>query len=215
MPDTARPCRVATCDDYDPRATGWCVVHHPYSPEMLRGTRTTDGYLWQWGVDVAHGYWRAAPGFDPDRPRIGKAFGPRAPAVDRHLLLSEAFARLSDSTAGLGADGALGWIAHLPLNAHQEVIHAYYVLGLGTVGWGRGRELTAEDREYLLRHETVNPVVYRRQVVVTVDETSYGDRAVAVALQARAGWRMASRQTVNRWRNEAIRRMARSCGWPG
>jgi len=112
-----------------------------YTPELLRGTRTTDGWLHFWGEALAYGHAPASPVLSTDRPRLAAHFGPRSPSPDAHTDLWRAFLALNPATLTFPADsGAAAYFrrltfvpyTHLPgTNRAQAVIYLYYVAGLG------------------------------------------------------------------------------------
>jgi hypothetical protein len=177
----------------------------PYTVEQLRGTRADDGWLWRWGEIMAHGAAPASPQFDPDRYRLAVNYASRPPCHDEITDLSLAFAALHDFTAGLYST-SIAWFAHArDISRHQQVIHAYYVAGLGYRDQrARVAAMSPHQRQTWL--DTLEHLRRQYPNEPEIDELD-GDALVALTIPKVRGEGHISHMHANTLRNEAIRRM--------
>jgi hypothetical protein len=184
-----------------------------YTPELLRGTRTTDGWLHFWGEALAFGHAPASPVLSTDRPRLAAHFGPRAPAPDAHTDLWRAFLALNPATTtSTTLDPpthayfrrlTLVPYTHLPgTNRAQAVIYLFYVAGLGRPA--SLAPLTRDRRDAFLDH--LDHLRHANPDAPELDDDD-GDTRVARLIPRRRGPGPLDPNTITHLRNDAIHQM--------
>lgn len=179
-----------------------------YTPELLRGTRSREGLLFEWGEVMAHGAAPHSPRFDPHRYRLAANHGSRPPGPDPLWDLARAFAALHPATLTLGNQpgASLSWLAHAPhVSRLQLVIYRYYVAGDGYQDQRAAFARLSPDR----RQTWLDQLDHLRRA--NPDEPDLddadGDTLVALHIPKERGTGHIGASAANHLRNDAIRRM--------